>query len=793
MKQQDSFEDWNYDDTWNIAIGTYPYLKWQTDYFDFAPPVFSAGYPKAENITYEGMGILVQVDEGSTAYYVVLADGENAPEAVQVKEGEDSAGVTLAENLKGSIEDLSVGTAGTAAITGLAPGTDYDIYVVAEDTTGNLQPDVSVSLVEAVTGFMPTGDVDFELTIPDPEAVGNSIAVNQSYPKSVDVNTVNGIESVVITGTKTVGQSVAVGGADADIVTAAGEATEPTYTADTSAIAETGGTCEFTLTVSEAEKADIVYNVTVTAAVPDITPPVPGSDGTITVSNVTHNSLELSWAAAADDVTVQQNLQYKVVYSESDNIETSINAEANGTIVRDWMAGLTGTEASGLSAGTQYYFNVIIRDEAGNMAVYDTESQTTSDVPEREDRDDRSRRDTSDAPPVYNAVIKGSKASGTTLSIYVNTRTGSAAVNLGEQFGDISNSEEVPVITMPSIPGVNAYTVGISADSLSGSQSKDILTFSTPEGSITLPGNMLEGTGEAGGKVAAITIGEGDKSLLPDDVKAAMGDRPLVQLSLTLDGKQVGWNNPDAPVTVSIPYTPTAAELSNPEHIVIWYIDGSGNVVSVPNGRYDPATGNVIFTTTHFSHYAVVYVTKSFNDLESVAWAKKSIEVLASKGILRGISETEYAPQLNINRADFLYYLVRTLGVDAELEGNFDDISSDAYYYREIGTAKKLGITGGMGNNKFSPDECITRQDMMVLTERALRMLKKLEVQGSASELDEFSDKALVADYAVDGVSSIIKEGLIVGSGGRINPLDSTTRAEAATILYRIYNRFYEK
>jgi hypothetical protein len=278
--------------------------------------------------------------------------------------------------------------------------------------------------------------------------------------------------------------------------------------------------------------------------------------------------------------------------------------------------------------------------------------------------------------------------------------------------------------------------------------------------------------------------------MLPDDVKAALGDRPLVQLSLKLDGNQMEWNNPDAPVTVSIPYTPTAAELSDPEHIVIWYIDGSGNVVSVPNGRYDPATGSVIFTTTHFSNYAIAYVTISFNDLESVVWAKKSIEVLASKGILKGISETEYAPKTNITRADFLYYLVRTLGVDARLEGNFDDISRDAYYYREIGTAKKLGITSGMGNNKFNPDASITRQDMMVLTERALRMLKKLEVQGSASELDEFSDKSLVADYAVDGVTSIVKEGLIVGSGGRINPLGNTTRAEAAVFLYRIYNKF---
>ncbi|HPW40743.1 MAG TPA: S-layer homology domain-containing protein, partial [Bacillota bacterium] len=96
----------------------------------------------------------------------------------------------------------------------------------------------------------------------------------------------------------------------------------------------------------------------------------------------------------------------------------------------------------------------------------------------------------------------------------------------------------------------------------------------------------------------------------------------------------------------------------------------------------------------------------------------------------------------------------------------------------------------GTGNNKFSPDESITRQDMMVLTERALRMLKKLEVQGSASDLDRFADKTLIAAYATDSIASVVREELIVGSGDRINPLGSTTRAEAAVFLYRIYNRF---
>jgi hypothetical protein len=69
-------------------------------------------------------------------------------------------------------------------------------------------------------------------------------------------------------------------------------------------------------------------------------------------------------------------------------------------------------------------------------------------------------------------------------------------------------------------------------------------------------------------------------------------------------------------------------------------------------------------------------------------------------------------------------------------------------------------------------------------------MLKKLEVQGMASDLDRFADKSLIAAYATDSIASVVKEGLIVGSGDRINPLGNATKAEAAVFLYRIYNKY---
>jgi len=344
-------------------------------------------------------------------------------------------------------------------------------------------------------------------------------------------------------------------------------------------------------------------------------------------------------------------------------------------------------------------------------------------------------------------------------------------------------------VNVPKVRDADGYETVLPADSITRDEENNSIEINTQLGSVTLPSDMMDDEDINGAENVSLSVSIADREGIDQETLEQIGDRPVIQLEMKADGKSYAWSNPDAPVTVSIPYTPTAEELEDPEHITVWYIDGAGNVVEVPSGRYDPETGRVTFSTTHFSHYAVAYVKKTFDDIDSVSWAKEQIEVLASKGILRGISETKYSPQTDITRADFLYFLVRTLGVNTTIEKNFEDIDDRAYYYDEIAIAKELGITKGTGNNRFNPDANITRQDMMVLTERALRMLKMIEVQGAASDLKAFSDKSLIASYAVESIASLVKEGLIIGSGDKIDPLGYTTRAEAAVFLYRIYNK----
>jgi hypothetical protein len=341
------------------------------------------------------------------------------------------------------------------------------------------------------------------------------------------------------------------------------------------------------------------------------------------------------------------------------------------------------------------------------------------------------------------------------------------------------------------VEGADAYIVELPKDYLNKSRIEHKIFISTEYGKLEVPSNMMNHPDMLNaivkGSVIQFVIRNVAKEELSSELRALIGNRPVVDIDIMVDGKKLDWNNPDAQIRVSIPYKPSSQELNNHEHIVVLYINNAGTSVSVPSGRYDTASGSVTFTTNHLSRYAVAYVHKTFTDIGSYGWAKKQIEVLASKGVINGTSDTTYTPGADITRADFMILLVKALGLTASVDSNFDDVSKNDYFYEYVGIAKKLGITSGVGNNKFNPREKITRQDMMVLTTNALKIAGKISGTGTAADVQRFSDKSLIASYAVEGVATLVKEGIVVGSGDIINPRGNASRAELAAIVYKIY------
>ncbi len=385
--------------------------------------------------------------------------------------------------------------------------------------------------------------------------------------------------------------------------------------------------------------------------------------------------------------------------------------------------------------------------------------------------------------PTYYAKVKADNGAEMTLPVTVDRGNGIAAVDTGS----LKLTSGRAVITIPSIPGVGAYSVGIPVSSLSVPGGQGTLTLDTDAGSITVSSNMLVGISGISGIKAEITIGKGNKSGLPESVKAAIGDRPLVRITLSVDGIQTGWSNPDAPVTVSIPYTPTADEFANLESIVIWYIDGSGNVVTIPNGFYDPETGMVTFSTTHFSLYATAYNKVSFNDVTTGEWYNKAVSFIAARGIAAGTGNGNYSPDARLTRGEFIVLMMRTCGVapDKNPTVNFSD-AGNTYYTGYLATAKRLGICAGIGNNLYAPGKEITRQEMFTLLYNALKAIGQLPQGNSGNSLSDFSDAGQISSWAKEAMTLLVETGTIGGNNGMLTPTSTASRAETAQVIYNL-------
>ncbi len=110
----------------------------------------------------------------------------------------------------------------------------------------------------------------------------------------------------------------------------------------------------------------------------DATDPAVPPGGTITTGNIATRSVDLAWSAASDNASAAADIQYKVFYSATDNISSVGDAEANGSVAQDWTDALTSKRVSGLVPNTDYFFNALARDEAGNKSAYTAATAKTT-------------------------------------------------------------------------------------------------------------------------------------------------------------------------------------------------------------------------------------------------------------------------------------------------------------------------------------------------------------------------------------------------------------------------------
>ena len=312
------------------------------------------------------------------------------------------------------------------------------------------------------------------------------------------------------------------------------------------------------------------------------------------------------------------------------------------------------------------------------------------------------------------------------------------------------------------------------------------LTVSTPVAAITFDDKaLLAISGEASGDIK-ITTSKVEASSLSSESQQLVGDRPVFNFSVTSGSNtisQFGGN-----VSVSVPYTPKEGE--DPNAIVIYFINAEGKPEMVSNCAYDPATGTVSFTTDHFSQYAVGYNKVSFKDVEEDAWCSEAVGFIAARDITTGTGDNLFSPQVKMTRGQFIVMLMKAYGMtpDTDPKENFAD-AGNTYYTGYLAAAKRLGISGGVGDNLFAPKKEITRQEMFTLLYNALKEMDSLPQGSSGKSLASFSDTNLVASWAKDAMKLLVETGTIGGNNGMLTPAGTTTRAEMAQVLYNLLGK----
>lgn len=192
--------------------------------------------------------------------------------------------------------------------------------------------------------------------------------------------------------------------------------------------------------------------------------------------------------------------------------------------------------------------------------------------------------------------------------------------------------------------------------------------------------------------------------------------------------------------------------------------------------------GTLLFSYTTTRQEPASAATLPYHDI-STSYAREAISRLHASGIMQGTTTTAFSPKRSVTRAEFITVLMRALGITPASSAipAYTDVPRSTWYYGAIQAATELGLTSGLGDGTFQPDQMLTRQEAAVWLTKALK-----QAIPTASSLSAYRDTSSIAAWAKPYVTAISTLGLMQGSEGRFYPVQSITRQETAVIFDRL-------
>ena len=353
--------------------------------------------------------------------------------------------------------------------------------------------------------------------------------------------------------------------------------------------------------------------------------------------------------------------------------------------------------------------------------------------------------------------------------------------NLGADVGAPMYPTTTYPITTKESPNKNTITViKLEAASINDNISELILTKDLLEKAINENVDIIEAFfGKALIEIRPNFMGKDVKG----DIKIRLeNNNDSTFIKLEQDGKEL--NKLEKPVKITLPYNAT---VSNKDNLTVLLVAKDKTRILV-GGIYDSSAKSFTFLTHKLGEFIVEENVVEFKDLAGYSWAEEAINSMTAKGIIGGKTTDKFSPADNITRAEFAALISRMLKYNEDIQGDvtFNDVKTDNWFYKSVLTVFMNGLINGKSTTSFNPNENITREEMskiigLILTQSSYKKQDK-------KSLTNFSDGNIIASWAEEGAAISVYNGVIQGANGKFNPKANATRAEAAVMLFRLYD-----
>lgn len=131
----------------------------------------------------------------------------------------------------------------------------------------------------------------------------------------------------------------------------------------------------------------------------------------------------------------------------------------------------------------------------------------------------------------------------------------------------------------------------------------------------------------------------------------------------------------------------------------------------------------------------------TFDDVPADAWYVVAVNILATLGMVTGVGDNRYDPDNQITRAEFTAIAMRFAGLETSSDSIFSDIVESAWYYNYVIVSIQYGWITGYPDGTFRPDTTITRAEVTTIVNRMLgRSADKSLIDEHAGEIRQFTD-----------------------------------------------------